>query len=81
MVYGLGTRSYNRSAEHRENKKQVAAATAAWLAKPHDQVEIRWSMCTCRSFRLPHDPKDHSEGQLRLRRDTDWRTWQQRGLW
>jgi hypothetical protein len=80
VVYGLGSRSYNRSAENRENKRQVAAATAAYLAIPHEAVEIRWSMCTCRSFRLPHDPVEHSKGPMRLRSDMDWRTWQQRGI-
>lgn len=61
MVYGTGTRSYNRSTEHRENKRQQAEATAAYLAQKHDPVEIRWSMCTCRSFSMPHSPDRHKE--------------------
>lgn len=34
-------------------------------------------ICTCRSFRLPHDPSAHK----RLRNEFDWRPWQERCVW
>lgn len=67
MVYGLGTRSYNRSAEARENKRQQAEATARF--EQSQRVEIVMGLvCTCRSFNLPHSPERHRE----LAGDWDW---------
>ena len=47
--------------------------TFAYLAGPHRDV-IVGPTCSCRSFRLPHSPEQHSK----LRGDWDWRTWQER---
>ena len=69
--YGVGTRSYNRSAEKREMDRQRAAATKCYQPQP---VEIL--LCHCRSFRYSHDPADHR----RLRGDWDWRTYRERGV-
>lgn len=69
MVYGIGTRSYNRSTEHREMKRQQAEATAKFLAKPRAEV-IAPLVCHCRSFEFPHGLEKHRE----LRSDWDWRT-------
>ena len=73
MVYGLGTRSYNRSAERREMKRQAEEATAAYIAQPHPQV-IVGPLCFCRSFQYAHVIERHQE----LMSDYDWRSWQQR---
>jgi hypothetical protein len=72
--YGVGTKSYNSSAEKRELDRQRAAATKAYEANPRPEHEIRWSMCHCRSFRFPHDPELHRK----LKSDKDWRTWEER---
>lgn len=48
-MYGTGTRSYNRSTEARENKRQQAEATAQYLAGPREEVVLvgNWLMCRC----------------------------------
>ena len=69
--YGLGTKSYNASAENREMKRQRAEKTAAYQFRP-DSTEIL--LCHCRSFQYSHSPGDHAQ----LRSDRDWRTWEQR---
>jgi len=74
MVYGLGTRSYNRSREARLNKEAVVEATKKYLETQQPEIMLPFP-CTCRSFRDPHDPARHSE----LRSDYDWRTWKERG--
>lgn len=74
MVYGIGTRSYNRSTEHRDNKKAQAETTSKYLA---GELKIDGTLplvCTCRSFHYPHDPKAHRQ----LRSDFDWRTPEER---
>ena len=70
MTYGLGTRSYNRSTEARENKRQVKETTAKYLAGEIVFKPVVMLVCTCRSFRFPHDPGRHKE----LFSDYDWRT-------
>jgi hypothetical protein len=72
MVYGWMTHSFLNSTEHRQMKKERAAATKLWEAAPKREVQIM--LCTCRSFRFAHDPSRHNE----LRSDYDWRTWEQR---
>lgn len=75
-VYGVGTRSYNRSAEKRELDRQRAEATARY-----ERGEMKLGdcvvgpICNCRSFNLPHDINRHRE----LRSDMDWRTEAERG--
>ena len=73
MVYGFGTRSYFRSTEHRENKRQQAEATAKYIAEPKREVTIG-PFCSCRSFDLPHELSKHAE----LRSEMDWRTQSER---
>jgi len=69
--YGLGTKSYNASAENREMKRQRAETTKQYQPRP-----ISIPVCHCRSFRYSHDPSEHN----RLRGDWDWRTYQERGI-
>jgi hypothetical protein len=71
MVYGIGTRSFNRSTEHREMKRAQAEATAAYLARPREIVQLgpEWLTCRCRSFDNPHEIRRHKE-----LRENDWRT-------
>lgn len=69
MTYGTGTRSYNRSPEKRQMDRERRETTKRHEAQPAMQVEIRWSMCNCRSFRLPHGPEEHKK----LLSDFDWR--------
>jgi hypothetical protein len=77
MTYGIGTRSFNRSPENRQMKRERAEFTAKYEAgevklKP---VDIRDFMsCTCRSFRYPHPLDAHKK----LRSDMDWRPFEQR---
>ena len=72
-VYGVGTKSYNSSAEKRESDRQRAAANAKYEAGPKHGVTIE-PRCTCRSFRLPHDLTAHRS----LKDEFDWRPWQER---
>ena len=73
MVYGYNTKSYLRSTEHRESKRQQKIATEQYLAAPRVEV-IVGPICTCRSFRYPHELSVHRK----LKGDWDWRTWQER---
>lgn len=73
-MYGTGTRSYNRSTERRENKRQCEDVTARW-----ERGEIKFEpmvllLCHCRSFRYAHPPDEHKK----LLGDMDWRTPEQR---
>lgn len=74
-MYGLGTRSYNRSTEARQMKRECAEAR-----KKVESGEIQipaatvGPMCTCISFRFAHLPEDHKK----LKSDMDWRTYEQR---
>ncbi len=68
MTYGLGTRSYNRSTEARQNKLAQKEATAKYLEQPRREIEVG-PICTCRSFNLPHELNRHAE----LASDRDWR--------
>jgi len=72
-MYGTGTRSYNRSTEHRESKRQQAEATAEYLATPRVEIVVPL-ICTCRSFRFAHPPARHGT----LKHPADWTPWQQR---
>jgi hypothetical protein len=65
--YGVGTKSYNSSAEKRESDRQRAEATAKWEASSRREVEV--IRCHCRSFNLSHDLSRHNE----LRGEWDWR--------
>lgn len=73
MVYGIGTRSFNRSTEHREMKRQQAEATKRYYESARVEVVIG-PVCTCRSFAMPHFPEAHKK----LRGDWDWRTPEER---
>jgi len=75
MTYGAGTRSYNRSTEARRNKKAQREATAKYLA---GELKLGPTLigpiCTCRSFRLPHELSAHA----RLADHREWRPWEER---
>jgi hypothetical protein len=73
-VYGTGTRSYNRSTEAREMKRQQREATERYRAGELKIGNTKILVCTCRSFRFAHDPAKHSE----LLSDMDWRTPEER---
>lgn len=77
MTYGLGTRSFNRSTENRQMKKERAEFTAKYEAgeitfKPVDLKEFM--VCTCRSFQYPHTRDAHAK----LKSDHDWRPFEVR---
>lgn len=71
--YGVGTRSYNRSSEAREVKRQAKEATEKYLAQPHVPI-ILPVMCDCRSYRFPHPISRHKT----LKHPGDWTPWQER---
>ena len=74
-MYGTGTRSYNRSTEARENKRQQREVTKKYLAGELKLGNtVVGPICRCRSFRLPHELKAHD----RLIDHLDWRPWQER---
>ncbi len=66
-MYGLGTRSYNRSTEARQNKKAQKEATVKYLKQPRREVVVG-PICKCLSFNLPHGLERHKE----LRSEHDW---------
>lgn len=72
MVYGTGTRSYNRSTEKREMDRQRAEATAKYVPKP-DSV-IVGPICNCLSFEFAHELSAHRN----LKSEMDWRPWRER---
>lgn len=74
MTYGLGTRSYNRSTEARQNKRAVKETTKRYLDGELVFPALTVLTCTCRSFEFPHDPERHKE----LLSDYDWRTPEER---
>lgn len=57
MTYGLGTRSYNRSAEKRQMDRERKAFTEKF---EHKEI-IVGPICNCLSFCLPHELKRHRE--------------------
>jgi len=67
-MYGLGTRSYNRSGEARQNKQAQKETTEKYLRGELKFGEVAILVCTCRSFRFPHDPSAHNQ----LLADYDW---------
>jgi len=68
MVYGIGTKSFLASTEHRQNKQMQKQATETYLSKPREP-ELVTLLCRCRSWRYPHEPAAHAQ----LRGDWDWR--------
>ena len=66
-MYGLGTRSYNRSTEKRAMDQERKRVTLAYEVEPKHGVIIG-PICNCRSFRLPHELSRHKE----LRSEHDW---------
>lgn len=71
LMYGTGTRSYNRSTEAREMKRQITEATKAYEEKRArgEIATINLLLCHCRSFRFGHEPSAH----MSLKSDFDWR--------
>jgi hypothetical protein len=75
-VYGVGTKSYNSSAEKREMDRQREETTARYHA---GQMQIQdcskaFLLCYCRSFHHGHSPELHRQ----LRSDYDWRSPEER---
>lgn len=70
--YGVGSRSYNRTAEKREMDRQRNTTTAKYVPVP-DSIPVP-IMCHCRSFRYEHSPSAH---RRRLKSDLDWRSWKE----
>jgi len=70
VSYGYGTHSYLNSTEHRENKRQMAQATADYQAKPHVEIELdrSWLMCAC-------DLRPHKHPAHRLTDFKEIRIW------
>ena len=68
--YGVGTRSYNRSAEKRELERQRKRVTEEYR---HEEIVVG-PICHCRSFRYPHELSAHKQ----LRNQWDWRTPEER---
>jgi hypothetical protein len=76
-MYGTGTRSYNRSSEAREMKRQQKLATEKYQeAKEKGEIKPKTLplLCRCLSFRYPHEMEAHQ----RLRGDHNWPTFEQR---
>ena len=61
--------SHNRSAKKRARQRKKVTASY-----PHQEIVVG-PICTCRSFRYPHELSAHAS----LRGEMDWRTPQQRG--
>jgi hypothetical protein len=77
MTYGTGTRSYNRSAEAREMKRQQKQATLQYEeAKARGEVKAGNVplLCTCASWDYPHELSAHKQ----LRAEYDWPTPEER---
>ena len=62
--YGPGTRSYGKSAEARESKRQMAEATERFLAQPRELIALdpSWIMCSCSM--QPHKHPAHTHAQV-----------------
>jgi hypothetical protein len=62
MVYGTGTRSYNRSTEARTMKKQRAEATKREeerIRAGRFETIIVGPICACPAFHFPHESLAH----------------------
>ena len=56
MVYGVGTRSFNQK-EMPRIRREMAEATAKYLAQPRPEVEVEWTrtLMVCRCGKgIPH---------------------------
>ena len=72
-MYGTDTRSYNRSTEKRQMDRERAEVTKNYVPSPEGVMLS--VLCTCRSFRYPHELSMHRQ----LRSEADWRIRQQTG--
>jgi len=61
-MYGTGTRSYNRSTEAREMKKQRAEATRRFEQQPLGPPILLPIACACNRYPFPHL---HEERQVK----------------
>ena len=57
--YGVGTKSYNASAEKREMERQRESATARYEEGPHKAVLVPL-MCSCSQRPYPHELSVHT---------------------
>jgi hypothetical protein len=71
--YGVGTKSYNSSAEKTELKRQQKAVTARYESGPHQEIIVE-PRCNCLSFPLAHDLSAHRT----LKTEYDWTPWEKR---
>lgn len=77
MVYGYGTRSFNRSTENRRMKRDRAEFTKKFQAGEVTLPKVDpklFMVCTCLSFRHPHTIDAHEK----LKSDHDWRPFERR---
>ena len=58
--YGVGTKSYNNSAEKREMDKQREVITERYLAAPRREYTAPL-LCTCPQRSYPHELSVHSD--------------------
>jgi hypothetical protein len=58
--YGVGTRSYNRSAEKREMDRQRKSATEKHEAAPKKEIEVPL-ICNCPQRPWPHEVFIHNK--------------------
>lgn len=73
-MYGTGTRSYNRSTEARQMKRELAEYAGRRERGELVIEPLKILFCYCLSFQFPHTPKDHDQ----LKGDWDWTPWQKR---
>lgn len=61
--YGVGTKSYNGSAEARESKRQRAEATERYATQARQEVLLdrSWLMCRCDGRVDPHPAHEMRE--------------------
>lgn len=62
-MYGMGTRSYNRSTEARQNRLAQAEATEKYLAGPRREIVLgpEWLGCRCDGRPQGHAAHDMRE--------------------
>jgi hypothetical protein len=58
--YGVGTTSYNSSAEKREMERQKEIATARYLSMPHREI-LQPVTCPCAQRPYPHELGVHTK--------------------
>ena len=70
--YGVGTRSYNHSAEKKEMDRQREAITAKYESSPRASYEAPL-LCSCAQRPYPHELSAH--GRVRSEKPGTYLTW------